>query len=134
MGSISKEIELDVAPGEVWDAVRDYGALHTRLARGFVTNTELDGSDRVVTFVNGVVQREPLVDLDDDAMRLVYTAVDSPIGATHYNGSVEVSAAPDGASRVVWRIDFLPDEIAERLDGAMELGARAMGETLAGLA
>jgi hypothetical protein len=132
MGSIRKNLELDATPEAVWDAVRDFGAVHTRLARGFAVDTELDGQDRIVTFGNGMVQREPLVDLDDDARRLVYSAVDSPIGATHYNGCVEVSAGSERASRVMWRIDFLPNEIAAGLDAAMELGAQAMRRTLGG--
>ncbi|HEV3046170.1 MAG TPA: SRPBCC family protein [Solirubrobacteraceae bacterium] len=134
MGSICKVLELDVAPEAAWDAVRDWGAVHTRLASGFAVDTEIDGNDRVVTFGNGMVQREPLVDLDDDARRLVYSAVDSPIGASHYNGCVEVSAGEERASRLVWRIDFLPNEVAAGLDAAMELGAQAMRRTLEGSA
>ena len=34
MASIRKEILLDARPEEVWDAVRDIGALHTRLVPG----------------------------------------------------------------------------------------------------
>ena len=49
---------------EVWSAVRDIGALHTRLVPGFVTDTKLEPGARVVTFVNGVL-REPIVALDD---------------------------------------------------------------------
>jgi hypothetical protein len=32
MGTITKQIELDVSAGQAWDAVRDFGELHTRLA------------------------------------------------------------------------------------------------------
>ena len=79
MGSIRKELAVNAKAEDVWDAVRDFGALHTRLVPGFVTDTQLDGQDRIVTFFTGSVQREPLVDLDDDARRLVYCAVDSPM-------------------------------------------------------
>ena len=90
MGSIRKETILDVSPDAVWDAVRDFGAPHTRLVQGFVSETEMDGEDRIVTFVNGAVQREPLVSVDDEERRLVYSAVDSPLGATHYNAAVQI--------------------------------------------
>ena len=60
MGSIRKELELDLPAEDVWDAVRDFGAIHTRLVQGFVLDTQLDGEDRIVTFANGVQQREPL--------------------------------------------------------------------------
>jgi len=33
MASIRKEIPIDAPPDTVWDAVRDVGAIHTRLAR-----------------------------------------------------------------------------------------------------
>ncbi len=53
MASIRKEILLDARPEEVWDAVRDIGALHTRLVPGFVTDTRLEEGARIVTFGNG---------------------------------------------------------------------------------
>ena len=40
MASVRKEALIQAAPGDVWAALRDVGALHTRLAPGFVTNTE----------------------------------------------------------------------------------------------
>jgi Polyketide cyclase / dehydrase and lipid transport len=84
----------------------------------------------VVTFGNGMVQREPIVTCDDEERRLVYTAVDSPLGATHYNGAVLVSGGAGDGTRVEWRIDVLPDSLAEQLDQAMENGAAAMKRTL----
>ncbi len=65
MASIHKEILIDASPDHVWDALRDFGALHTRLVPGFVTDTKLDGDARIVTFSNGTVAREILVDCDD---------------------------------------------------------------------
>jgi hypothetical protein len=41
MASIRKEIPLAVPAADVWDAVRDIGALHHRLVKGFVTDTKL---------------------------------------------------------------------------------------------
>lgn len=130
MGSIRKELELDLPAQDVWDAVQDFGALHTRLVHGFVVDTQLDGEDRIVTFANGVQQREPLVSLDDEARRLVYTAVDSPMGTTHYNAAVEVSVDERGLTLLIWQVDFLPSSLATLLDAAMERGAQAMRETL----
>src|SRR5687767_9765399 len=65
MASLHKDIPLDAHPDEVWSAVRDFGALHTRLVPGFVTDTQLDGDARIVTFANGSVAREQLVDCDE---------------------------------------------------------------------
>jgi hypothetical protein len=91
---------------------------------------KLDGESRIVTFANGAVQREPLVDSDDSLRRLVYSAVDSPIGATHYNASVQVFHDGEKESRVEWIIDVLPHKLRDILDGMMDRGAAAMARTL----
>src|SRR5882762_30789 len=39
MASIRKEIVIEASPKRVWDAVRDVGAVHERLAPGFVVDT-----------------------------------------------------------------------------------------------
>ena len=72
MASIHKDIPIDASPDDVWDAMRDFGALHTRLVPGFVTDTKLDGDARIVTFASGNVARELLVGCDDDRRRLAY--------------------------------------------------------------
>jgi hypothetical protein len=41
MTSIAIEITTEATPSTVWDAIRDVGALHTRLVPGFVVATEL---------------------------------------------------------------------------------------------
>jgi carbon monoxide dehydrogenase subunit G len=131
MASVRKQILIEAPPDEVWDALRDFGAVHERVVPGFVLDTRLEGNDRIVTFANGRVQREPLVDLDDQTRRLVYAAVDSAIGATHYNAAVQVFAEPNGRARVEWLVDFLPHELRDALDEIMDRGAAVMRETLA---
>ena len=75
MASIHREIPIDARPSDVWAAVRDFGAVHRRLAPGFVTNARLDGEARIVTFANGTVARELLVDCDEPRRRLVYAII-----------------------------------------------------------
>src|ERR671921_946599 len=41
VASILKDIIIEADPDEVWDALRDWGALHRRLAPGFVADTRL---------------------------------------------------------------------------------------------
>ena len=128
MGTIRKEI-LTLAPAErVWDAVRDVGALHTRLVPGFVVDTRLEPGARVVTFANGVVVREVIVTLDDEGRRLVWTS-DGKL-TSHYNSAAEVTEDAEGRTRVRWTSDFLPDDARERLDAMMTAGARAMKQAL----
>jgi hypothetical protein len=130
MASVRRQIQLDADAGAVWDALRDFGAVHERVVPGFVVDCRLDGDARIVTFFSGNVQREPLVDLDDDARRLVYGAVDSPLGATHYNASVQVFAERHDTCRVEWIIDLLPDELAPTIGQLMDRAAESMRATL----
>lgn len=128
MASIRKEIETDARPEDVWAAIRDVGALHTRLVPGFVIATRVEPDARVVTFGNGMEIREPIVDLDDAARRLVWSAEDG--GTTHYNASVQVFDGTGGGSRVVWIADFLPHDQKSQIEAMMEQGIAVMKKTL----
>src|SRR5207249_2095322 len=76
--ALRKEILIDNRPESVWAAVRDVGAVHERLVPGFVVDTRLEDGARVVTFGNGLVARELIVDVDDAARRLAWAVVGSP--------------------------------------------------------
>jgi carbon monoxide dehydrogenase subunit G len=132
MASIRKEISTKANAEAVWAAIRDIGALHTRLVPGFVTDTRLERGARIVTFGNGMVLREPIVTIDDATRRLVWSAEGGR--TTHYNASVQVFTGGDGMTRVVWIADFLPDELAPDIGSAMEMGSAVMTKTLGRLA
>jgi len=129
MASIRKEIVIEASPERVWDAVRDVGAVHERLAPGFVVDTRLEAGARVVTFANGLVARELIVDVDDEARRLAWAVVDSP-RLTHHNASMQVFDDGDRDSRVVWIADLLPDEIGGTIAAMIEEGLGTMKKTL----
>ena len=129
MASIRRELLVDSDPERVWAAIRDVGAVHERLAPGFVVDTRLEDGARVVTFANGLVARELIVDIDDQARRLVWSVVGSP-RLTHHNASLQVFADASGHSRVVWIADLLPDEIAGTIAGMIEQGLSVMKKTL----
>jgi hypothetical protein len=132
MASITKEIIVRTSPGSAWDAIRDVGALHTRLVPGFVTATELIPGGRRVTFGNGLVVDEPIIDSSDVARRLAWTANGESLPLRHYNASVQVFER-SGGSRVVWIADLLPDEAAETVEAMMEQGMQVMRKTLEAL-
>jgi hypothetical protein len=130
MASIIREIVVDADPADVWAALADFGAVHERLAPGFVVASVLDGpATRVVTFFNGAVAREVLVGTDDDARRLAYSVVEGPLRATHHNASAHV-VPKDGRSRFVWITDVLPDELAEAIGELMDRGISVIKQTL----
>jgi carbon monoxide dehydrogenase subunit G len=129
MATLREVLHLHAPAADVWDAVRDVGQVHRRLVPGFVTDARLEQGARVVTFANGSTAREEIVSVDDEARRLVYAI---PRGQfLHYQGTVDVE--DDGAgSRLVWRVDLLPDEYADRIRGMMRQGADVMRATLDG--
>jgi len=129
MASIHKDIILDANPADVWDAVRDFAAVHTRLVPGFVLDSRLDGDARIVTFSNGTVARELLVDCDDARRRLVYAVVSERV--KQHSASVQVTAEADGRSRLAWTVDVLPHEIATYMNAQMDLAAQAMQKKFA---
>ncbi|HWZ36950.1 MAG TPA: SRPBCC family protein [Bradyrhizobium sp.] len=124
MASIHKDIPIAAPAHEVWDAVRDFGALHTRLVPGFVLDTRLDGEARIVSFANGTVARELLVDCDDARRRLVYAVISERV--KQHSASVQVIADGEARCRIVWIVDVLPHEIAPYITGQMDVAAAAM--------
>jgi uncharacterized protein YndB with AHSA1/START domain len=129
MASITKQRTIAAPPEEVWDALRDWGALHERLARGFATDVQVEeNGDRIATFVTGAVARERLVDLDERNRRLAWSIVEGPYA--HHNGVAQVFDAGDGTARFVWVADLLPDELAEPTAAMMERGIDAIKSTL----
>ena len=128
MASIIRQFGLAAPPAVVWDAVADFGALHTRLVPGFVTATAVDGDVRTVTFGNGMVVRERLVGMDPARRRLAY--VNALDGVEHHAASVIVEDAP-GGSRVTWITDVLPDAFETPIAEMMDAGAASMQRTFA---
>jgi len=128
MASVRKEISVHARPEQVWDAIRDVGALHTRLVPGFVTDCRLEGNTRIVTFANGVVAREVIVDVNESDRRLVWAAQGCRL--THHNASVQVFAEGGERSRIVWIADLLPNEMAPAIEGMIEQGTIAMKNAL----
>jgi len=128
MASIHKDFPIDAPAHEVWDALRDFGALHTRLVPGFVTDCRIEGEARSVTFANGTTARELLVDCDDERRRLVYAIVSERV--TQHSASAQVIPDGEARCRFVWITDVLPHEIAPYISGQMDVGVAAMQRAL----
>jgi carbon monoxide dehydrogenase subunit G len=128
MASIRKEVVIDAPPAGVWSALGDVGALHTRLVPGFVTDVRLEEGARVVTFGNGMVARELIVDLDEKARRIAWSVVGGQM--THHNASAQVFDESGGRTRVVWIADLLPHDCAPGIAGMMDQGLAVMKATL----
>jgi hypothetical protein len=129
MASVHREIVVERPLADVWDALADVGALHTRLVRGFVTDCRLEPGARVVTFANGLVARELIVSVDGERRRVAWSVVGGRL--SHHNASAQAFAEGDGACRIVWIADFLLDEHAPAIAAMVEQGLQAMRRTLA---
>ncbi len=130
MASIRKEFLLNRSAEQVWDRLRDFGAVHECLVPGFVLDCRMDGDTRIVTFANGSVARETLVTMDDATLRLVYMIRSERL--KHHNASAQVIADGADGCRFVWITDLLPDDIAPYVSGQMDLGVEAMKRNFAG--
>jgi len=128
VASIHREITIEASPEAVWDALRDVGAIHRRLAPGFVTDVRLEDGARVVTFGNGMTARELIVDVDDQARRLVWSVVGGPM--THHNASAQVFGDGAGRSRFVWIADLLPHQLAPSIAQMIDQGLAVIKRTL----
>jgi carbon monoxide dehydrogenase subunit G len=128
MATITKSVDVALSPAQVWDAVRDWGRVHQRLCPDVLTDCQVEEGARLVTFAGGLVARELIVAVDDEARRLVWSVVGSPL-LTHHNGAMQVLDEGQG-SRIAWTADVLPHDAAERVAGFMDLGCAAMKATL----
>jgi carbon monoxide dehydrogenase subunit G len=127
VATIHKEILIRAPVHAAWDAIRDVGEVHRRLAPGILLDARLDGDARVVTFANGLVARELIVTVDDEARRFAYASVGGR--AIHHNASMQVFPHRDG-TRFVWITDVLPDEIVESIRALVEQGSQIIKRTL----
>ena len=128
MASVRKEIRIDAPVDRVWAALRDVGALHTKLVPGFVKDTQMEGDTRVVTFANGQVAREEIVSIDAAQYRVAWAIVGGQF--RHYNGAAWVEADPKGGSRFVWTADLLPNDLAGDVEQMMTVGIAVVKRTL----
>jgi hypothetical protein len=128
MATIHKEIKIKRNKDFVWDAIRDVGAIHKRLVPGFVVDCKLDGDWRIVTFGNGMIVRELIIDVDDQTCRHSWSARGESL--THHNASVQVFSAGQDKCRVVWIADLMPNEVAEAVGEMIQQGLNTMKRTL----
>ncbi|MFE4970944.1 SRPBCC family protein [Kitasatospora sp. NPDC056651] len=126
-----QDITIEADADQVWDAVRDVGAVHRRLTPRHVLDTRIEGDTRHLTMPGGAVIRELIVSVDDDLRRLAYSAVEGfTIPLTHHHASFQVLPEGPGRCRLRWTTDILPHAMAEQVRLRVTRGAQVMKETL----
>lgn len=126
MATVRKAITIGRPADEVWDAVSDAGALHTRVAPHVVTHCTLaaEGEERIVTFVNGIVLRELIISNDPVAKRLAWSALSDQW--LHHNASVVVTPLGEQSCEVVWTADVLPHSAGALMEQFLTMGLDSM--------
>jgi hypothetical protein len=98
-----------------------------RLVPGFLVDCRVEGDARIVTF-HGRVARELLVDIDDEIRRLVYAEPGAPFITR--SASVQVFSEDVNCTRLVWIINFLPNQFAKLMSDNMDMELGVMKRTL----
>lgn len=120
-------VDIDRPVDTVWTAVRDVYNVDTRLVPGMVSVVAKDGDVRVVTFANGAVVREQIVEIDDTDRRLVYGVLGE--GIAFHRATMQVRLRGAG-STLLWSAEYLPAEIGSHLRDVMTHGIALMKRTL----
>jgi hypothetical protein len=81
-----------------------------------------------VTFADGSVVRERIVDIDDTTRRVAYAVVEWR--TTHHHATMQVIEEGPTRSRLIWVTHLLPHDLAPFVEGMMEQGGAAIKRTL----
>lgn len=126
MASISLERPLAADADAAWAVLSRTDRAHEAFP-GVLTACEQDGDSRTVTFANGAVVKERIVDLDPARRRIAYGVVEGRF--IHHSASMQIVEDGEG-SRFIWTSDFLPAEAAAMVGPLMEQGAEAFARTV----
>jgi uncharacterized membrane protein len=130
MATVRREIIIEAAREEVWDAVGDFAGGPMRMSSGVFVDCQLSTPDvRKLTFADGTVAWERLIAKDEQARRIVWGWIGDEV--VHDNTSMQVFAQSGSRSRLVWIHDTLPDELAGWLATAMDQLVPVFQQTLA---
>jgi hypothetical protein len=119
---------VGVAAEQAWAALRTVGVPH-KLFAPVLIDGELNGETRRVTFANGMVVNERIVDVDDSMRRVAYSVLDAP-GLRYHHASMQVLEDGPARCRFVWITDFLPGDAGATLTPLIEAGSTALKSNL----
>jgi carbon monoxide dehydrogenase subunit G len=102
------EISIDCSPDDAWKLLREFGALAEWMPG--VERCTLDGDVRTIGMM-GIEIKEQLREFDDDARRIAYSVIESPMGNLESHLAT-IAVEPDGdRTRVTWTVAVVPDEL-----------------------
>jgi hypothetical protein len=125
-GKVSEQVARDAAA--VWAVVGQFGGIDAWLPS--VESCAVDGDSRTVHSL-GMVFREQLVDRDDEAMRISYKIVESPLPLEHHRATIAVVPTAVGAV-VSWTFEVRPDALQSPFEDNYRAGLSALKDHLEG--
>lgn len=132
MASLYRDIPLNSDAARAWATLRDSRNI-ARVFAGVLTDAQVDGDLRTVTFANGNVVQERIVTVDDERMRVAYTVCGPNF--EHYAASMQIVVdevdEATGRCRLLWVCDFLPEERRALVEPLMDAGSAAAARNLA---
>jgi hypothetical protein len=128
MASITEQVSVSVDAQRAWQALRDVGSAHVLFAPVLVDGS-LAGEVRTVTFANGLVAQERILDVDDQQRRVAYAALNVP-GMEYHHASMQVVEDGPGRCRFVWITDVYPAAVADSIRPLITQGAQALKKNL----
>ena len=121
MGQVSVKVSMPVAADQVWQTLKDFGAMNT-WAPG-IASLSLQGTGvgaiRTMTFKDGSKVVERLESLNDASRSLTYTILESTLPVEGYIASLTVRDLGPAGSEVEWFSTFgakgAPEEDVSRM-------------------
>jgi carbon monoxide dehydrogenase subunit G len=116
------EATIARAPEDVWKIIRDFGGLAEYMPG--IDSCTVDGDVRTVGTM-GIVVKEQLRELDDDARRLSYSVVESPMAnMVSHLATISVEAEGTG-THFTWEVEVEPDDLGPLFLGVYEQSVAA---------
>lgn len=122
------EVTIARSPDEVWALVGRFEGLDEWMPG--VESCEMDGDVRKLTMM-GMEIHEQLKERDEDARRISYSIVKSPMPVEYHLATLTVTADGDG-SHLEWAYEVRPDEMAAAFGPAYEGSVKAVKQQLEG--
>jgi carbon monoxide dehydrogenase subunit G len=117
MASGKAEISITRSPDDVWELVREFGGLAEWMPG--IDGCTVDGDVRTLDTM-GIQIKEQLRSLDDDARRMSYSVVESPMGNLESHVAT-IGVDPEGeGAHLTWTVDVVPDELLPLFQGVYE--------------
>ena len=131
--SLSRSVEVDGAPAQIWSQIGDFCAIRDwHPAIGSCTEDGKTPPTRTLVTKDG---KATFVEFQTTASRKKhlygYTFVSSPLPVTNYKSILKVSAKGRGRAQITWSGDYTPDVGKEKdadaaLSGIYESGLEAI--------